>query len=387
MQDLNQFQKNKHTLNNQSMPQNKERYTNFVNNFSKNSKKPIKGVSFLRKPRLFKVLAASGLALFMGIGTLCGALIAPINGSAAASMASQSSQTGQQADKNASANLSAENQAKAELDAQILAGDSLGLNPKNDPVVYTNEKGLNIKFHFQTFESGILNGYAYFTMGNYNGADVNWIIIGRSELGFDINTKLLISAFLGLVDSSILPCDNNDPVYRKLKDESYQDIIINSDNYYFNTLSPSDELSSGEVLCLSETILCNTSFSTTGQNSYGNSALNKKMISLYNDDLNFTEQEKMFIVPKNLTQGYIYGQNSVSQQYLFPLASNRWGTSTFIWSKYLNDSKAATSGTWWLRCGHFDYSPWFYFISGSGSQSAAQDTSRGVRPAMVIKLN
>ena len=89
----------------------------------------------------------------------------------------------------------------------------LGLDPKNDPVVYTTESGLEIKMSnaFSTTKGGKittktnrnytytqdLTSYYYFTMGTYSGtvyvgdtttnaytvsnAPVNWVIIGLGE--------------------------------------------------------------------------------------------------------------------------------------------------------------------------------------------------------------
>ena len=64
----------------------------------------------------------------------------------------------------------------------------LGLDSENDPVVYTTEGGIEIKFGGSKFNSGNLSGYTYFTMGTYNATPVNWVIIGRG-LGFNFESS------------------------------------------------------------------------------------------------------------------------------------------------------------------------------------------------------
>ena len=65
------------------------------------------------------------------------------------------------------------------------APSALGLDPENDPVIYTTESGLEIKYGGIDLNNSLasgkpLSGYPYFTMGTYNGYAVNWVIIGRN---------------------------------------------------------------------------------------------------------------------------------------------------------------------------------------------------------------
>ena len=87
-----------------------------------------------RRKKLLKILGASSLAIMMGIGTLCGVVIAPMGA--------------------AQANTSKE-------DVYTSSTSPLGLDPENDPVIYTTENGIDIKFGAATLSSGALNGYAY----------------------------------------------------------------------------------------------------------------------------------------------------------------------------------------------------------------------------------
>ena len=155
MQDFNQIKPKKHTLDIPSMPQNEKKYTYFVKGFSKFHKK-------ITQKRLFKPLAAGTLALFMGIGTLCGVLIAPAN--VAANMAVR------------------EEAASATQASSATNAETYGLvTPcEDDPVVYKTDYGLEIKFGAAltsgtSLGSGNLAGFPYITSGGYT-----WVIIGRS---------------------------------------------------------------------------------------------------------------------------------------------------------------------------------------------------------------
>ncbi|MBO5309867.1 MAG: hypothetical protein J6A98_01530 [Clostridia bacterium] len=60
---------------------------------------------------------------------------------------------------------------------QLLAGTDLGLDPENDPVVYTTDYGLEIKYA-NALTNTNLAGYTYFTLGEYDGTPVTWVILG-----------------------------------------------------------------------------------------------------------------------------------------------------------------------------------------------------------------
>ena len=99
------------------------------------------------------------MAVFMGLLTVCGSACTPTQNNLSSSPPTSSS--GVQVNPS-----------------------PLGLDPENDPVIYTTESGLEIKYGGLdiegTLESGELKGYPYFTMGTYGGYAVNWVIIGRA---------------------------------------------------------------------------------------------------------------------------------------------------------------------------------------------------------------
>ncbi|MFQ6749839.1 MAG: hypothetical protein ACLRFR_03245, partial [Clostridia bacterium] len=131
--------------------------------------------------RLLKIFAAGGLAFFMGVGTLCGVLIAPMN----AAHATTSGATSASNAANPAGGAQTPDRALSPQE-QLLAG-TLELDPENDPVIYTTDYGLDIRWHMAglpansadmlpPLESGKFPGYAYI-----HHADVNWVIIGHSN--------------------------------------------------------------------------------------------------------------------------------------------------------------------------------------------------------------
>ena len=181
------------------------------------------------------------------------------------------------------------------------APSPLGLDPENDPVIYTTESGLEIKFGGaatalgggnETTEfvstlpsSSVLNGYPYFTMGTFNGYAVNWVIIGKSTSGistgnFTFNTDISyekLSVWQGKTSES--------PTYKNFFDQTYE---TNSpagaaikNNNILNDMSarkltstikgsllgsvvPNGEIPSGCVLVISECCLGYSYFNCTG---------------------------------------------------------------------------------------------------------------------------
>ena len=137
----------------------------------------------MKKKKHLKIFAASSLALFMGIGILCGGMIFPI--------------------KNANLNvLNTENaivtnKTLAEeiksYKADIASGkikyapSPFGLDPANDPVIYTTSNGIEIKSS-NAITNPNLENYLYLTLGTYNNYAINWLIVGMPRHVGDTNT-------------------------------------------------------------------------------------------------------------------------------------------------------------------------------------------------------
>lgn len=317
MQNFNQFKPKKHTLDIPSMPQNEKKYTYLGKIFSKFHKN-------ITQKRLFKPLAAGTLALFMGIGTLCGVLLAP--NSAQATISSP---------KNTTTNLTAEE--------KLLTGQELGLVPENDPVIFTTESGLDIKFHGAILSNGALNGYAYVTMANKN-----WIIIGKSTSGLSTFSKWSFYQKI-VTPSSSSPHFETSTVAGKAiwGDNTMNDIIQGSftvpGSLAGTSVTANSEIPSGCVLVLSEKLLA---YCSAGVNSYAcpynTSSPLYKTIEPYckntsgtmSSTIGFTAAEMALIQPQTLTSAYIANTSSnpdnypyyepkkvtLTGQYLFPLA-------------------------------------------------------------------
>ena len=116
-----------------------------------------------KRSRLLKVFAASGLAFFMGIGTLCGVLIAPAN--------------------TLSINVGNANYPQ---DVLQFTAEQMNFDPETDETIFTTENGTEIKQH-NVVASGVYTKLPYFSMGSYNGSAVNWIILAASSAGIGVD--------------------------------------------------------------------------------------------------------------------------------------------------------------------------------------------------------
>ncbi|MFQ6749947.1 MAG: hypothetical protein ACLRFR_03860, partial [Clostridia bacterium] len=350
----------------------------------------------MKKKKHLKIFAVSSLALIMSAGVLCGVL-APTGAL-----------------------------VKEETINQNTSISPLGLNPKNDPVIYTTESGLDIKFGATPVESGALAGYTYFTMGNYEGTDINWVIIGRhssttsgattgdyeflrgvslaeyyKEAPFGdeyfenwlMNEKENISpAGVGIDsdwDKQIVLIDKTD--------FSSIDLILSSKEATSEIIDA--ELDPGEILVISEKIICSA---VMGGNNYDVSGTKDKMNALFESELNFTDAQKKLIMPQYLNNFYHtyaggkdYDATSyTSNAYLFPLA---WRGESFSVGTYLSNTLCVaynlgttTAGTWWTRSGNEKTYYAKYYIGTAGKVATAgngwNNESAGIRPAMVLRI-
>ena len=187
--------------------------------------------------KTWKVLGAGGLALFMGIGTLCGVLLAPMN-------AAQASVAG--GDAVSSSNV----------------GQGLITPKEDDPVLFTTESGLEIKWgntlpstYDKHLGSGNLTNFAYFTT-NDGTKTYTWVIIGASDsltLGNDykysqtslLSDKNTTGIFKDYYDNNIF---NNTPAGTAIDAEKSKQLILDS-------VVQASEIPDGCVLCLANDII------------------------------------------------------------------------------------------------------------------------------------
>ena len=122
-----------------------------------------------KKSKFLKAFGFSSLALLMGIaGTMA---FAPLGATPSVAGASTVDQIN----------------TKADGENIKYAPSALGLDPENDPVIYTTESGLELKSHYISNATPV-SKVQYFTLGSYNGTPVNWLIVGITDSGFYDNT-------------------------------------------------------------------------------------------------------------------------------------------------------------------------------------------------------
>ena len=347
-----------------------------------------------------KILAGGGLALMFGLGTLFGVLVAPMNLTHATTSGSE------------------------EL-SNVEQSTGIKLNPKTDPVIYTTESGIDIKFGAATLSNGDLTGYTYITMGSYGGEPLNWVIIGKSTNGFLSNTINGIAWYLtGLAGSStainnwISTCYENATDAGVAIDKSgvMGAPIVGINSFSFSSKEVSNvEIPSGCVLCLSEYCLTSSDFdSRNGQSAMGDYSgntctLKNVMVDMcYRNSngvmassLGFTTKQMSLIQNISLKTAWKSGLTTTAH-YVFPLATAKGKTSgnyynqNFKIETYLKEEalrRAYSIGTqtyqhYWLRTGSPDYDYMacrIFYSSGSLSDYYAY-YSHYVRPAFVLKI-
>lgn len=359
--------------------------------------------------KLIKVLGASGLAILMGAGVLCGTIIAPMNSTQTA-ISGGATASSNSADNASAAQLG--DSAHEEWSAGILSGN-LNLDPENDPVVYTTDYGLDIRWHMAsplpTDPSDIATttvsstAWAYFTAGGNN-----WIIIGCSNKSADFSTGTLnLSTLLekGYYEKPsyynfTTTSGNWEWIANIDKDTSagnavYNDSInIGKDEIYnlvsqtitqksvFTNAAATDELETNEVLCLlSGKYKTTTQFGNRGV-YYSSSGVSSNLRTFINGTI-YPLVEDLPIVPQPLTTA---GSTSTTE-HLFPLGSKNASGDSFPVENYLNsETKQNIGAYWWSRS--YSSASRAYIVSTSGGVIADGNpsSSYGVRPAFVLKI-
>ena len=357
--------------------------------------------------RLLKIFAASGLAIMMGIGTLCGVLIASM-GATSASNAGDLAALAQSADRA---------QEKALHDAGVLSGGDLGLDPENDPVVWVTDNGFEIKSHDVSVSSGTTTvsstSWKYVTLGSYN-----WIIIGYStkELNQSVsghvninntsyNDYFSITNTTNLVNKLGTDTTDAGSIIKSASVEKNARIYLSSavsvptklKAVFTNAVASSDlDNYPGCVLCLSAGLAGGdedgkSAFDSTKPyySYFPGSDLDTAMTTVYNS---IKSAAGNAIQSTSLTT---YGYNGSSyttyshSEYLFPLAHSMSDYSqNYCVETYLNsDAKRDIDASWWLRSGFPSTANFAYPVYTDGSLTYSDvRLSYGVRPAFVLKL-
>ena len=348
----------------------------FKKNNSKNTLK--NGSDFEKKNNKFlKIFGCLALATFMTTTALFA--VAPF-GTGAANAAAESEMTAQ----------------------EKLAAGTLNLNPDTDPTIYTTESGLEIKY-----ANGLsLSNYTYFTAGNLNDIDINWIIIG-----YDPSLSHKVKDLGGDAILGNQPVVSNDKTILDTIDGSIAGAAIyGSSTFISSEAIANSEIGSGCVLCLSEKVLDSiTNLQMSGNFKYEASTLQSITQGYYNS-LNFPAYVKNLIIPQTFTSGYMAPPNfshcTSTNQYLFPLAGYEkdanYGISdynkaqiflieTYLPTTTLRDCYDLSNKRvgWALRTGYpsyYDNYETYPLGISSLSGSSLSLASTGIRPAFVMKL-
>ena len=332
-------------------------YTNYTENTKKNlldnsnfedNCTATKEQATICNKKFSKIVCSFGLAALLGAMALFGAACTPNSAATSGPQGTQSAAGG-----SASTGSST---------------SPFNLNPETDPVLFTTQSGIDIKFGGATVESGGLTGYTYITMGTYGGNPVHWVIIGyHSSLSYLFGEDIIVGG--------------NDLINGTIDDSPAGEAIKNNNLYFIFGQKNDQDLEYREVLLLSETSLGESTFGNTS--SYNASALKKAVDNLYDINLGLSDKEKDKMVSKNIVTTYPSGTLTTMTS-LFPLAAF---DENFSINTYLNSNSLRNLGAdYWLRSGS-DNTPRAKHIASGGSMSQCTSTyTKAVRPAFVMKL-
>lgn len=363
-----------------------------------------------RKSKVLKAMVFSSLTLVMGaIGTLA---FAPLQST----------------------------QISSASEAEMTTEQGLITPKADDPVIYTTESGLDIKWgnalpstFNPSLNSGNLQGFPYFTTTS-DSTTYTWVIIGRNA-----NTSLFGKAVSSYLFSAWKTAHNSDMGAK-----------FNTDGYYFfnnvyenstpagsaiNSTVPSksyvsdlgqdtflktnSEIPSGCVLVLANDCVATGAFNvdnnTDGNNNndyvarYRNGETIVKAMQGYYTNTSFglsSISSSIQVISTLKTYGYSYYDaggtgwytTNLTNQYIYPLASH--SSSNFYWKNYLTETQMKLSTKQWIRClsvakveevkidtSHY-YGSCDYIDANGVQQTSGEYTNSvlGYRPAFCLKI-
>ena len=287
------------------------------------------------------------------------------------------------------------------------APSALGLDPENDPVIYTTESGLEIKFggaatvigggtESPTINNPNLTGFLYVTMGVYSYAPVNWIIVAKSSTGSFLTKSLghnfsyqKLSVWQG--QTAKTSSHNNfftntyeitTPAGLAVKNDNLLNDITARGLYYnipdsfssaTNVVEKSD-LPSDSIYCISECVFGSSSWSSS--DSGGSNNLNSSVANRFSN-MGLTAEQLALMTTQRA-----------------PSYNGTYGVATYFTT---NETRIAysigttTAATYWTNQGYGSYTAYCFQASGAlygngESYCGRDDVNRGVRLACVISL-
>ena len=364
----------------------------------------------MKKKKLVKILAAGGLAIFMGVGTLCGVLLVPMNSALA--------NTGATASSNSTNLAGAAQLGDDALSPQdkLVAGEGI-INPQEtDPVVFTTVFGLDIKWGNGGVSSGSLKGFPYF-ITNDGSKSYTWVVVGLPSTTNTSGNVILNPA----INYSNCVGEQNSPAALKIIQEDAMHLFCSSFAGSTNKPKTNSDVLAGHVLVLANEVITSGVKNTSSRGTASWVSTNYNYHSTYVGDLASTlegyytnsllglGQIKKYIPNVSLTTyGYtgssVYnggnkftGGDVVSSHHVFTLGGT--DTDTFYYLDYLTDAQAKISSSWWLR-GCNEHSTQSGTVSGNSAYFASchvittdgalsmqySNTTAGYRPAFCLKL-
>ena len=316
----------------------------------------------------------------------------------------------------------------SELETITTQTGGLIVPKKDDPVIYTTESGLDIKFGLATIPSwshsgsssvtGNLTGFPYFTTSK-SGTTYVWVVIGRAPDVQLFSSGRYQQAFSSW-KSDYLGQEYNYPVpYSKyFFDTVYENStpagsainsVVPSKSYVFD-ISPNNgpktnpEIPSGCILCLSNSITGESFFGAGGGDNNTD-----KTYAMYLSDLGTKNGVRSDLLSYATNDTFGFGSNldsikntTITQRtYIsswvnysatfkfFPLANYSSSYENFMWQSYLTATQVKTTGNFWGRS-VYDTSNNVYITNTSGSvtyTAGRWSTSKcGLRPACVLSI-
>ena len=309
-----------------------------------------------KKSKFLKAFGFSSLALLMGIaGTMA---FAPLG-------------------------ITPNNMASASEMVESTTEQGLITPKADDPVIYTTESGLEIKYGNSLpntpthLTSGNLNGFPYFTTTK-SGTTYTWVIIGWN------------------------PNETNTPAGIAIQDEVTKQRIFGSQI----ELKTNSEIETGCVLCLANTTTGTSAWTTSGTNPSGywctdqgyyggpNNNLSNLINSYYtNDTFGFGTYLNSIKIVTISQQSYYYtasvsnvSNTTKTDLKMFVLGSH--AVDNFKYSTYLTSGQVKLTSDVWLRSMPSHTQPYYLNTSGTVSTPSSYSCgySKGVRPAFVMQV-